>query len=151
VKIPIADIRAIKANRIRGGTGALVFRTSHGFTLLEIVVVLAIIATIAGVALPNFARMIESYQQKTTLGLVTSELGGLSFRAFSEAKPIILSENTYRALVPSLPVDWQIILAAPIMIQANGFCSGGSASITAKNGSAWEVNLAAPLCKAELK
>ena len=115
------------------------------------VVVLAIIATIAGVALPNFARMIESYEQKSTLGSITSELGGLSFKAYSQAKPVLLSPETARALLPSLPPDWQFTIASPITIQANGFCSGGDVTITAKNGASWQVGLAAPLCTAEIK
>jgi prepilin-type N-terminal cleavage/methylation domain-containing protein len=122
-----------------------------GFTLLEMVVVLAIIATIAGVALPNFARMIESYQQKSTLGSVTSELSGLSFRAFSSAAPLTLSAESARTLVPSLPMDWQLRVDPPISIQVNGFCAGGDATISAKNGVAWQVKLVPPLCAAELR
>jgi prepilin-type N-terminal cleavage/methylation domain-containing protein len=126
-------------------------KCTSGFTLLEMVVVLAIIATIAGVALPNFARMIESYQQKSTLGSVTSELSGLSFRAFSGAAPLTLSAESARTLVPSLPSDWQLRVDPPITIQANGFCAGGDATITAKTGATWQVKLVPPLCAAELK
>lgn len=122
-----------------------------GFTLLEMVVVLAIIATIAGVALPNFARMIESYEQKSTLGSVTSELGELSFKAYTQAKPMLLSPETARTLLPSLPTDWQVAIEAPVTIQANGFCSGGLATITARSGAAWQITLRAPLCTVEIK
>ncbi len=148
---PSQHIRIIKIVRTRVRLGSPARTAFRGFTLLEVLVVLAIIAMVASVALPNFARMIESYQQKATLGLISSELSGLSYRAFSEAQPITLSENSNRALVPSLPVDWQITITAPISIQANGFCSGGSASIKAKSGAVWQVTLAAPLCKAEYK
>ncbi len=123
----------------------------RGFTLLEMVVVLAIIATIAGVALPNFARMVESYEQKASLGTVTSELAGLSFRAFSTAVPITLSDDSVRTLLLSLPADWQFVVDKPISMQANGFCLGGDATMTAKNGATWRVNLAPPLCAVEIK
>ncbi len=126
-------------------------KPTSGFTLLEVVVVLAIIATIAGVALPNFARMIESYAQKSTLGSITSELGRLSFKAYTQAKPVLLSPEAARALLPSLPADWQISVANPVAIQANGFCGGGDVTVTAKNGASWQVKLVPPLCTAELK
>ena len=121
----------------------------HGFTLLEMVVVLAIIATIAGVALPNFARMIESYEQKATLGAINSELSALSFRAFSQASPISLSSESSRVLVGSLPADWRISVEKPINFEANGFCSGGDVTVANKNNAEWRLKLVPPLCKME--
>lgn len=48
-------------------------KTARGFTLIEIMIVAAIIGVLAGIAIPKFAQLIRKSQEAATLG----QLGGV--------------------------------------------------------------------------
>ncbi|NJR71861.1 MAG: prepilin-type N-terminal cleavage/methylation domain-containing protein [Gammaproteobacteria bacterium] len=105
-------------------------KSSHfGFTLLELLVVLALIAAVAGLALPNFSRMMDSFTMNTTWRGIEAELGDLPYRAFSQGRGTRLDANNARQHLPSLPADWALSIAAPIVYRENGWCEGGGAVI----------------------
>ncbi len=119
-----------------------------GFTLLELLVVLALIAAVAGLALPNFGRMIDSFTMNTNWRGIEAELGDLPYRAFSQGRSVRLSAMNARTHLPSLPEGWQLTIAAPIVYRENGWCEGGALIFTAADGTKRQYTLKAPKCEA---
>ncbi len=50
----------------------MIKQTSRGFTLIEIMVVVAIIAILAVIAMPRFAGLMDKSKESTTVGMLTS-------------------------------------------------------------------------------
>ncbi len=123
-------------------------RVHGGFTLLEMLVVLALIATVAGIALPNFGRFLDSFSAATKWREVESELADLPYRAFSSGRMIRLENGTVRGHLQKLPADWQVTSAGAIVYRDNGWCEGGTLVITNANGMKREYVLTAPRCEA---
>ena len=55
----------------------------HGFSVLELVVVLALVGILAAIALPGWSRLLPSYQLDGSVRQVQSELHGIKMRAVS--------------------------------------------------------------------
>ncbi len=117
-----------------------------GFTLLEMMVVLALIAMVAGIALPNFMRTLESYSTQLQWNALGAEIDGLPFRAFSESREIQLTEANAPQLLKSLPEGWKVSVAGAIRYRDNGWCEGGKLRLMADNGETREMLLLAPAC-----
>jgi len=56
----------------------------YGFSVLELVVALALMAILAAIALPGWSRLLPSYQLDGSVRQVQSELHGIKMRAVSE-------------------------------------------------------------------
>lgn len=129
-----------------------------GFTLLELVVVLAIMALVVGVAAVRIFTLIESWRVRTQLEGIEQQFAHLPVLARSTATRIVLppsaDENSVGAGGASisgksaiaLPKDWLITFDAPLVVRASGFCEG--ARITLQRGSRrYERNVLPPFCK----
>jgi len=120
----------------------------RGFTLLELLVVLALIAAVAGLALPNFSRMMDSFTMNTAWRGIEAELGDLPYRAFSQGRSVRLNAANARMHLPSLPENWALTIAAPIVYRENGWCEGGALLFSAADGTKRQYKLQAPRCEA---
>ena len=136
----------------------------RGFTLLEMLVVLTVIALLAGIAVPNFMRMMQSFTAATKWSALLNEIDGLSYRAYVQGQPIQLSAATASQLLSTLPQGWTIsvetgakapsgigigdnsIAGSAISYRENGWCNGGRITFTTDEGARRTVDLAAPRC-----
>ena len=137
----------------------------RGFTLLEMLVVLTVIALLAGIAVPNFMRMMQSFTAATKWAELLNEIDGLSYRAYVQGQPIQLSAETAPQLLSTLPQDWTIKVETgaqaasgsgisgtsitggrAISYRENGWCNGGRITFTTDEGARRTVDLAAPRC-----
>ncbi|MES2125916.1 MAG: GspH/FimT family pseudopilin [Pseudomonadota bacterium] len=75
-------------------------RTGSGFTLIELVVTIGIVAIMAGIAAPSFVQMIANQRTKT----IASDL----FTALSRARSEAVKRNTDVALTPVSASAWQL-------------------------------------------
>lgn len=117
-----------------------------GFTLLEMLVVMALIAAVAGIALPNFGRFLDSFTSNTEWREVESELNDLPYRAFSAGRSLRLDKTNAHHHLQKLPADWRFAPADTIVYRENGWCEGGGLTITAANGVVKKYVLTAPQC-----
>jgi prepilin-type N-terminal cleavage/methylation domain-containing protein len=126
-------------------------RLAHvrGFTLLELLVVLALIAAIVGMAMPNFSRMLDSFSRNTAWRAVESELSDLPFRAFTAGRALRLHNDTARQYLTTLPADWKFAAERPVVYRDSGWCEGGRIVITTEDGEVRTYTLAAPKCEVQ--
>jgi hypothetical protein len=99
-------------------------------------------------ALPNFGRMIDSFSTNTTWRAIEAELGDLPYRAFSQGRAIRVESSNVRRVLAALPEDWQFVAAKAIVYRENGWCEGGTVSISTADGAKREYQLIAPKCEA---
>jgi len=125
----------------------------YGFTLLEILVVLAIVGMLASVALPQLQRMatsVELSNQRTNLKLA---IEGLGYQAYASGKPIVLnaipSDSKDSKQEPPLQVSegWRLSVSQPIRYAINGVCGGGRISIMDPEKNRETFLLKSPLCR----
>lgn len=95
----------------------------RGFTLLELLVVLAIVAMTAAFALPASRRWIEAGQERAWRQDVVATLANMPAKAFSEGRDLQLDAIALRQAVASLPPDAIIELSAPLRYSNRGMAS----------------------------
>ncbi len=130
------------------------WRAQQGFTLLEMLVVMAIIGLAAATVVPVLARVVAAVRHNGEVQDIVDQLGQLSLRAYSSGKPLVLSEETQKAMSPAIvemPSGWALSIAQPIHFNAMGLCDGGSVGLVAPDGDVAIMRLAAPDCAIALE
>ena len=123
----------------------------RGFTLVEILVVLVVIGLIAGVAMPNMHRMIQSAERAGQRDSLLSEIAGLGYQAYLTGRPFTLSGDPVaegRDPLPlQVPPGWRLELPRPITYNFNGLCSGGEVILISPDDRRESLQLEAPICR----
>jgi general secretion pathway protein G len=106
--------------------------SARGFTLLEVLVVLALVAMAAAVVVPQLARRIDTINERLAVYSVTDQLRQLPRRVRLSGKPFELNDKSLSQTLSDglLPLDLGgsegLRLAAnertPLKIAANGTC-----------------------------
>lgn len=126
---------------------------NRGFSLLELLVVMAVIGLISALISPNLAAMLSGVERFTLRDGVVSNLAALSFRAFALGQSFDLSETNVNTPlrdgnpVLTMPTGWRLRADAPIRFYFNGTCSGGAVELVAPNGEIERLRLHAPDCR----
>jgi len=123
-------------------------KTNQGFTLLEIVVVLAILGLVAGVVMPNTATLVGRFQATFERDEVYEQIADLGLQARHSAKGFSLQQypSADEFLPLQLPAGWSLQAENPIRYRANGFCEGGSLTLTASD-IIFKLDLQSPYCQ----
>lgn len=139
-----------------------------GYTLLEIVIVLALLGLMAGLALPRMEKLYTGVQHSMQRSEVLRSLANLGYQAWSQQKSFVLiqyprstdtsskknqQESTHNfaeptELVFSLPEDWRVTTEHPVIYRKNGICSGGIVTVGYQDIET-KYTLAAPFCVPE--
>lgn len=96
-----------------------------GFTLLELLVVLALVGLLAGVAAPRAMNWVEGARARAQAADVAAALEALPARAFFEGKARVIGADAKSAELLRVPPGWRLDLAAPLRFEANGMTAGG--------------------------
>ncbi|MBV8658154.1 MAG: prepilin-type N-terminal cleavage/methylation domain-containing protein [Burkholderiales bacterium] len=123
-----------------------------GFTLLEMLVVLAVMGLLMGMVVPRLDRMQESYALRVDKKRILDQLESLPLAAFQHGQPIRIDSGPVKSVM--LGKDhllepgerWRITARDAIRIGFTGACSGGRVALTDPDGSVTELTLVAPDC-----
>jgi general secretion pathway protein G len=139
-------------------------RTAAGYTLLELLVVLAVIGLMAGLAAPPFLRMIEQQRRIADTADVQRALAALPMAARAAGRDLVVrpAGASTTALpespllsplakpmvheISGLPLGWKAAPVGDIWIRSDGVCFGGSVQVTAPDGARSVFVLDPPFC-----
>ena len=118
-----------------------------GFTLLEMIVVLAILGLAAAMVGPSMVRSIDTWRRQAAMDILLDQLRALPGNARGSGKPITVSDATLASPTPPLRVDadWTLHAPEPWSVGANGVCQGGDVTIRNVHGER-TIRVAAPFC-----
>jgi prepilin-type N-terminal cleavage/methylation domain-containing protein len=124
-----------------------------GFTLLELLVVLAVVSLLLSLVAPNLVRLVGSVERATRRDAVVADLANLSYRAHALGQSFELASGSLgRVLadgnpVLALPAGWQAEVLAPVRFAFTGWCSGGTVLLRSPDRTVERVELRAPDCR----
>jgi len=119
-----------------------------GYTLLEVVVVVAILATALSLATPSFIRMIEQQRVQSVIHSVNIGLTDLRLSSQTEARAIRAAEaEAY--LARDLPLGWYVSVGETVEFSAAGACQGGGLRLTTPDDREYAFDLAHRTCLIE--
>ncbi|MCB1845071.1 MAG: prepilin-type N-terminal cleavage/methylation domain-containing protein [Halioglobus sp.] len=135
----------------------LVGRRERGFTLLELIAVLAIAALVMGVSAPAMQRLYQSAQYRSAVSDVVSELNAARIQAIRSGTPNdVMIDPVARSItrgqqVHSLPESFKLTVLGSrelnrdgvgvIRFYADGASSGGNVTVTHANGMSAQVQV----------
>lgn len=130
---------------------------ANGFSLIELLVALAVLAMLTAIVLPSLARMADRITFALQRQDIERQLNRLPQTALRRGRSLVLvssgrepSGRTESGSDPSYPVrlpeGWQIIVDAPIHYRFDGSCDGGKLQIRS-DSLAIGYALEGPLCE----
>ena len=127
-------------------------RRQRGFTLLEMIAVLAIMGLVAGLVGPSMLRGVDAWKRAAEIDRLLDQVRSLPGRARAGGHDIEISQQALAGAVPPLRVEagWQLVVDAPWRVRASGVCEGGMIEARA-GGSVRRVRVAPPFCDPTLQ
>lgn len=125
------------------------FPGTRGFTLLELVVVLALLGLATALVAPSGMRMIESWRRASDVDASLGTLGAMGARVRETGRSLRLEPGPVPAQeLPGLPDGWTVVLHEALEVQANGACGDSSGELSDATGYVQPFVVRAPFCRA---
>ena len=147
---------------------------STGITLVELLVVLALLGVIGALVLPNLERFTAGVARDSERDLILNEIAGLGTEALLRGRGFVVldtealeeleagADPDAEGLAPlvhdltglpvhrlEIPDGWRLYLEAPLVVRATGACLGGRLALEHDDAPPLEVELVAPYCRVE--
>ena len=134
---------------------------TKGFSLLEILVVLALVSLLGALALPNLAGLYDSVTRATERDQILDQFAGIGREALfsgqgyavygtaSEPPPVSATDWRFETYPLIIPEGWQVELDRPLRVRPSGVCLGATVTLRHADAEPFEVVLAAPYCRVE--
>lgn len=116
-----------------------------GYSLLEVVVVVAIVAVSMTLSSPSLIRMIERTEARNVLKSIDVTMTDMRVESYSRAQSLT-SEAIRQRLQAEMPEDWNVVVGEELSMSARGFCSGGSLVVTSPDAREFAYQLNAGRC-----
>ncbi len=110
----------------------------QGFTLLEVLVVMALMAMMAGMVAPSVQRSLAAAQERAVASDLTALLDSLPVRAFQQGSNLAVDERMLRQWLFNLPEDWQLVVPQALRYSPVGVAEGGRVRVLAPRQSTME-------------
>lgn len=119
----------------------------QGFTLLEMIVVLAILGLATAMVAPSALRSIDTWRRQSEQDLLLDQIRALPGNARARGRAIVVSDEALAGEKPPLHVaaDWTLRVPAAWQVHANGVCEGGDVEIGNAYGTR-VIKVASPFC-----
>lgn len=130
-------------------------RRAAGFTLLELVVVLALLGVVTALAMPNLAGLVASAQRATERDDLINQINALGQRArLSNSNLLVAGLPAAVEEVPAgftshqleIPNGWTVEFVPPLVVRANGVCLGAELTLSHADAPALRRTLEPPFC-----
>ena len=138
----------------------VVRRPRGGVTLLELLVVLALLGLVTAIAMPNLERLYVAATQASERDYVLSQIAALGREAALRGRAFVVVGNAplpvedqpvphpdYETYVVDVPEGWRLDFDRPLVVLANGVCLGGALTLSHAEATDVRVELAPPHCR----
>lgn len=122
-----------------------------GYSLIEVVVSLAILALAASIVVPNAVDMVERFQAQADLRSIIDQIQNQRQRAISsgQARTLDASRNETEQPLIVLPNGWRLELVTPLVFSQAGICKGEGVTIITPSGRRQYYDLDTRTCELE--
>jgi general secretion pathway protein H len=128
-----------------GGLSRALCRLRAGYSLLEVIVVVAILGIAATVSGPSIGRMISAQQAQQVVRGVAAEMGALRAEAFLN-NTALSADDVQTRLDAHIPPDWRIEVDETLYLASSGYCTGGGVVLFAPSGRRWAFDVSEGDC-----
>ena len=138
----------------------------RGFTLLELLIVLALLGLATAIAMPNLERLYASATRASERDYVLDQVAALGREAMLNGRAYVVFGNVpppgpddlarqadYETYLVDIPEGWRLQFERPLFVLANGVCLGGAFTLSHERNDATPVyvELAPPYCRVDVE
>jgi len=123
-------------------------RGRAGYSLLEVIVVVAILGVAATLSAPSVSRMITGQQARQVVRGLVTEFGAIRADAYIQSRSY--DANAIQArLSDRTPVQWRVDVDEAVSLNPSGYCTPGLLRVEAPNGRVWRLQVQQGNCAIE--
>jgi len=116
------------------------------YSLLEVIVVVAILGTVVALTGPSVSRMVARQQVQETIRGVITDLGELRAKAYVQRVDYSASD-VRQVITQSLPALWSVEVDPDLFYRSTGYCHGGTFSLIEPSGNVWAFEIEDGVCE----